>query len=363
MTSMTRRERLRRCYFLEDLDRPAVYSRTGFPGDDPTYDRLKAYLAAHTELKTPWHTGHYQAAPPVEHRIEPHTDDFDREVRVLHAPAGDLRATSLVSRTGQPGLHETFYIQSAEDAETYLSLPPPEAGGDVSTFFEADAAMGGAGIVDVVLGMNAAGTVAELCGSEHFAMLTMTHRELVARLCEREMQALLRRVDFLLDAGVGPYFSMLGQEYVVPPLHGPRDFDDFNVRYDKPVINRVHERGGRMHVHSHGAIRQVFRGFVAMGADVLHPFEAPPSGDITAREAKALARGHLCLEGNIQIHRMYDATPDEVRAETEQLIADTFDDAQGLIVSPTASPYIFGQGEVCYPRYEAMIDAVLATGT
>jgi hypothetical protein len=48
---MTRRERLRRCYFNEELDRPAVYSRTGFPKDDPTYDSLKAYLLRHTELK------------------------------------------------------------------------------------------------------------------------------------------------------------------------------------------------------------------------------------------------------------------------------------------------------------------------
>jgi hypothetical protein len=44
MMTMTRRERLRRCYFNEELDRPAVYSRTGFPQGDSTYDALRAYL-------------------------------------------------------------------------------------------------------------------------------------------------------------------------------------------------------------------------------------------------------------------------------------------------------------------------------
>ena len=39
---MNRRERMKRCYFHEEIDRPAVYSRTGFPGNDPTYDRLRA---------------------------------------------------------------------------------------------------------------------------------------------------------------------------------------------------------------------------------------------------------------------------------------------------------------------------------
>ena len=45
MTPLTRRERLRRCYFHEELDRPAVYVRTGYPGNDPTYDAIKALMA------------------------------------------------------------------------------------------------------------------------------------------------------------------------------------------------------------------------------------------------------------------------------------------------------------------------------
>ncbi len=83
-------------------------------------------------------------------------------------------------------------------------------------------------------------------------------------------------------------------------------------------------------------------------------------GDITARQAKEVVRGRLCLEGNIQIATMYERTPEQVRQETVALIADAFDDHRGLIVSPTASPYIRGAGEVCFPQYQAMIDTVLA---
>jgi len=96
-----------------------------------------------------------------------------------------------------------------------------------------------------------------------------------------------------------------------------------------------------------------------MGVNVLHPFEAPSMGDITPLEAKELARGKMCLEGNIQINRMYDATPEEIREETELLIQTVFDDHKGLIVCPTASPYIRGEGEECFPQYKAMIDTVL----
>ena len=356
---MTRRERLRRCYFHEELDRPAVYSRTGFPADDPTYDRLRAYLRRYTELKQGWNSACVEEDYPVDSRREPHSEEFERRIVTLHTPAGDLERSVLVGLKGKPGLHETFFVKSPEDAEKYLSLPMPVLGGKTDSFFATEKKLGDRGIVDVGLGFNPAGYAAELCGSETFALMSVTHRDLIHALCDHRMRILLRRVEFLLARGVGPFFSMLGEEYVVPPLHGPRDFYDFNVRYDKPIIDLIHEAGGRVHIHSHGAIKSVFQGFVDMGADVLHPFEPPPMGDITPEEAKSMARGRICLEGNIQIDRMYDDTPDRIREATERLIAAAFDDRRGLIVCPTASPYIRGRGEDCFPQYKAMIDAVL----
>jgi hypothetical protein len=357
--TMTRRERLTRCYFNEELDRPAVYSRTGFPKNDPTYDALREYLELHTELKAGWNGCQFESAYPVKIRTEPHSEDFERKVEILHTPSGDLQRSWLVSLKGQPGLHEEYFIKNAADAEKYLSLPLPELGGDPSSFFDADANIGERGIVDVRAGMNPGGFVVELCGSENFAMMSATDRDVLHDLCERQMTIMSRRIKFLLDAGVGPFFSMLGEEYIVPPLHGPADFCDFNVKYDKPLIDLIHNSGGRIHVHCHGSIKRVFDGFVDMGVDVLHPFESPPQGDIRACEAKAFARDRMCLEGNIQIHRMYETTAEDIREETERLIADAFNDGKGLIVCPTASPYIRGKGNECFPQYKAMIDTVL----
>ena len=356
---MTRRERLRRAYFGEDMDRPGVYVRNGFPGNDPSYDRLKAELEARTELKGTWHGAQFEHAHPVEVTTEPCSADFERRIETLHTPRGDLRATTLVSLKGQPGMREDYFINTRADAEKYLSLPIPTIGGDVSSFFAADAAQGDSGIVDIGLGFNAAGFVAELTGSENFAILSITDRDVLHELCRQQLQILLQRTKFLLAGKVGPYFSILGQELLVPPLHGPADFDDFNVRYDKPIIDLVHEAGGRVHVHCHGSIKKVFNGFLVMGADVLHPFEPPPMGDIEPGDAKALARGKLCLEGNIQIHRFYEASPAEIRDETHALVDAAFDDRRGLIVCPTASPYIRGKGEACFPQFKAMIDAVV----
>jgi len=354
---LTSRERLRRAYFHEPMDRPGVYSRTGFPEDDDTYDDLKAYLTEHTELKAGWAVD--MTPDPVTHYTEPYSDTFERHVSVLHTPKGDLRATRLESLTGQAGLHETFFVKDRADAEKYLSLPLPELHADASAFFAADRRMGERGIVEVGISMNPAGTIAELCGSENFALMSITDRDILHALCAREMSIRLAMVNAALAEGVGPYFLTAGQEYLVPPLHGPADFWDFNVRYDKPIFDRIHDAGGRVHVHSHGSIAKVIDGFLEEGVDVLHPFEAPPMGDITPAQAQQAAGARMTLEGNIQIDRMYKASPEEIRAETEALIQAVFAQGTGLIVCPTASPYIRGRGKECFPQYKAMVDAVI----
>ena len=357
MTAMTRRERLRRAYCHEEMDRPAVYTRTGYPKNDPTYDRLRAYMEAHSELKAGW-SGVRQTPYETRMEVEPYSEDFERHVTWLSTPKGELRQTRLVGLKGQPGLDETYFINCREDAEKYLSLPLPQIQGDAASFSEADQQIGDRGIVSTGLGSNA-GYVVSMCGSTNFAIMTKTDRDVIHALCERRMTVNLNALKFLLSRGVGPYFHFAGQEYIVPPMHGPVDFDDFNARYDKPIVDLVHDAGGRIHVHCHASIKLVLPSFIAVGIDVLHPFEAPPMGDITPREAKEMAQGRLCLEGNIQIHHMYEHTPQQVAEETALLIQEVFGDRGGLIVSPTASPYIYGAGEACFPTYKAMVDTVL----
>ena len=361
MSVLSRRERLHRCYFNEQVDRPAVYTRVGYPRDCPTYTKMRAYMEANSELKGNWNSAAVQTTKPrTEGRTEPVSEDWERHIATLYTPKGELECASLLSLKGQPGLSESYFLKSREDAEKYLSLPMPELGGDVAGFFELDREMGDRGIVQCGAGSNAGGMVVRLFGSELFAIMSIMDRDLIHTLLERELQVILNRLKYVISRGVGPHFCMSGQEYISPPLHGPRDFGDFNVKYDKPVIDMIHDAGGRVHIHCHGSVKKVMQQFVDMGTDVLHPFEGPPLGDITPAEAKARCRDRLCLEGNIQIADMYEQSPENIREQTEGLIRDCFDDRKGLIVCPTASPYVRGGGERALPQYRAMVEAVLA---
>ena len=113
-----------------------------------------------------------------------------------------------------------------------------------------------------------------------------------------------------------------------------------------------------MHVHSHGPLKDVLPAFIDLGADILHPLEAPPMGDVTPKMAKEAFRDKVCIEGNIQIGDMYEKRPEEIRAMVTALIEDTFDDRKGLIVCPTASPYVPEMSQQCHDNYAALVDVV-----
>jgi hypothetical protein len=359
-STMTRRERLRRCYNMEELDRPAVYSRMWISDSDHTYDALRECMAQRAERKLWFFPRKYMDADTSQEFTEPVSDSWQRLVQILHTPAGDLRRSYMIGLQGQSGYCDEHYLKDRSDAEKFLSLPMPTfAGPAAEDFAKAQTSVGDSGIVEVVLGDNPAGSAASLFGSETFAMMTVTDRDIIHALCRRKMEVLQRTIRWLTGQGLGPYFDMEGEEYLVPPLHSPKDFQEFCVGYDKPVIDVIHETGGRIHVHCHGRVGSVFTGFLEMGADVVHPFEPPPMGDSTARQAKAVARGRLCLEGNIQIADFYEKTPDQIRRQTQELIADAFDDRRGLIVCPSASPYMPNQGQACLAQYQAMVETVV----
>ena len=357
MDKLSSAERLKRCFFHEELDRPAIYLRMYISASDKSYDKLRALAREKTDLK-------YDSGIGLKiHRFkeieELHNEDFKKKKLILETPKGRLESIEYVSLKGQPDYTEKYLLETREDAEKYLSFKYPEIKGDTSEYFKFKKEVGDRGIVTAALTENPGGLVAGLFGTERFAMMSVTDRDILHEIMKKRMNFLLDLIKYYKKNDMGPYFWMAGEELITPPIHGPEDFDDFNTRYDKPIIDLVHEIGGRVHIHCHGKIKKVLPGFLRMGADIIHPFEAPPMGDVTAKEAKEIVKDKICIEGNIQIADMYENSVDSIVEQTENLIKDAFSDKKNLIICPTASPYIFGAADNCYKQYKAMVDTVI----
>ena len=253
---------------------------------------------------------------------------------------------------------EKYFLECPEDAEKYLSLPPQVPSGELESFSQTVASMGERGIVEIYLGFNPAGIVAELFGTEQFAIMSVEHRDVLHELMARQMQETLTLARHVLAKGGGPYFAMLGEEYLVPPIHGPRDFRDFNLRYDRPIVDLIHEAGGLVHVHCHGSLGAVLEDFVEIGPDVLHPVEAPPMGDVTPAEFKRVVGGRTCMEGNVQIADILEGDLVAIAEQVAGLMRDVWlPERRGLIVAPTASPYLPQMTPQMLANYTALVEA------
>lgn len=361
MAELTSKERLRRCYFHEELDRPAVYIRCYIRNEnDRSYDRLLQLINEKTDLKID--SGIPLNMYDFKELEEKHSEDFKRKKTIIKTPLGELFSSELIGLRGQPGYIEKHLLDSREDIDKYLSLKFNKAEGDLAEYFTSKEKMGDRGIVTAAISSNPAALTVDLFGSERFAMMTITDRELLKELTKKHFDFLMELAKYYIKKGVGPFFWMSGEEYITPILHGPEDFNDFNVEYDKPIIDLLHNAGGRVHIHCHGRIKKVLTGFLKMGVDVLHPFEAPPMGDVTPSEAKIIAGDKICFEGNVQIADMYEKDPENIKKQVEGLIRDMFKDKKNLIVCPTASPYMIGEGERCYENYRSLVETVLNYG-
>ena len=112
-----------------------------------------------------------------------------------------------------------------------------------------------------------------------------------------------------------------------------------------------------MHIHCHGPLSAVLEDFIEIGANCLHPLEAPPMGDVTLAEAKRRIGHAICLEGNLQIGDIYAGKTADIVAQVKHNIEVT--GGRGYILCATASPHTPTLSDLTVKNYLAMIEAAV----
>ncbi len=370
---MNSRERLLAAWRKDVPDRVPIYIFGGRIHDaewratrPPSYAPLIAEMDEHCDQLSPWFPweGFYLTRPELvkQHTVtrpvdEAHVDDHV----TVETPAGPLTSVTRRSLIGEPGMTLKHLIAEEEDLKRFLSIPYEPRVLDASGYFEQERRVGERGLVTVALPQNPMGMTHTLMGSETLAMWSVTNRDGVLALLAELARRFEDLVKTLLGLGAGPYFSTLGHEVCLPPLQSPRDFRDFVVDIDRSVMDLIHDAGGMVHIHCHSNIREALEGFMELRTDVLHPFEAPPMGDIALAEAKKKVRGKICIEGTMQIGDLMRCTGGEIR-EKPALIFAAAAAGGGFILCPTASCYATVLDERQLENYRAFIHTGLELG-
>ena len=328
------------------------------------YEPLVQYVREKCDQIHFWSAGRgffysaHEAACPQVHLLEERSD-YELYEYLIETPKGPL--TARVARSsGQPQYMVKKYVKTEEDVEKVLSVPYEPIQPDLEDFHRLDKMIGDSGIVLAQIG-NATGRVAPLLGTESLAIWSIEKRFFIHRLLEAVNERIYDLVKYLLDGGVGPVIGMGGEEYVTPPMASPRDFHDFVVIYDKPIIELIHSYGRLVHIHCHGNLSQILDMFLEMGVDSTHPVESPPMGDITLAEFRRCVGNRIAIKGNIQIGDLYAAPKERIIEACREAIGAGGRDG-AFIIAPTASPHWPRLLQRTWENYKVMIDFALKHG-
>jgi uroporphyrinogen-III decarboxylase len=256
---------------------------------------------------------------------------------VLHTPLGDLTAESRESDRNATGARTEYFCKEIADLEKVLAIPYEPAEPDLTSFHQAAAKLGDAGLMMVNLGMPV-GVVHGLAHPQDFALWTLTERDAVVRFTRIMFERQYTFLKKTLDAGAGPVFFTVGSEFVAPPMGSPATFDALIAPFDGPLFDLIHSYGHKIIVHHHGDIDLLLERIADLGADGIQPSEERPVGDCSMADAKRRIGDRVCLVGSVQYDDFERLSPDAMEALVERQIRDAAAGG-GMILAPTAGPY------------------------
>jgi uroporphyrinogen-III decarboxylase len=328
MKALSGRERLLRVFRQQPTDRMPIWLwgvDTMFPSGQPTwaplYEMVEKYELDIMRSWSPRPRPSSKPAPCPERRQSDIPDMWEYEY-VVKTPKGDLTQIHYQPKDGSPGYVKKYYIETVEDGEKWLSMPHRivEPSVEVESYFELKRRTGDRTILMVGIG-EAMYSIQALMGSETYSIWLVMERELLHEMTKRAYDRIENLVKYYLSHDVGDYFGWVGPELCIPPLASPEDFRDFVSRYDKPIIDLIHDAGKLAWVHCHGDMEKVLLDFVEMGVDCLNPIEPPPVGGLTLAEAKKLINGRMTLDGGVQNGDIDLLEPEEMEKVVEETVA------------------------------------------
>ncbi|MCX7917063.1 MAG: hypothetical protein N2589_02925 [bacterium] len=358
---MTHRERLKRVFKCEEVDRMpiriwGVSPIFPFENFKPLCELVEKYDLETIEI---WHPQR-EEWPSLPYEVESEekiVGDMKEIITKIKTPKGNLTQISKYKLDGSTGRVIKHFIEDIKDVEKYFALPETDELPKIDSYFEFEKKVGERGLI--LIGIDEAMyAIHRYMGSEIFSYFLYDYRETLHKMVEREFKKIERYVKYILSKKIGDGFGYVGPELCIPPLASLRDFMEFVFNYDKKLIDLIHNENKLVWVHCHGDMAPVIERFIEMGVDCLNPVEPPPVSKITLKEMKRICKGKMCLEGGVEDGYFDTLRPQQMKEIVEKIIEEG-KPGGGFVLCPTSTPNTF---PVLLPRHIENYKVFVETG-
>ena len=157
----------------------------------------------------------------------------------------------------------------------------------------------------------------------------------------------------------GHLWRVVGSEYASEPFLPPRLYEEYVVRYTKPMVEIIRRYGGFARIHSHGRLKNILPHIAAMEADGLDPIEPPPQGDMQLVDVRRTYGQQMVLFGNIEASELETLPPAQFEQRAAQALRDgTAGTGRGFVLMPSSCPYGRRISAEVMANYETMVRLV-----
>lgn len=371
---MKSRERLMAMLEQKPVDRPGVnfYEIGGFKIDPtdpdpfniynhPSWQPLLQLAEEQTDLIRMRPVRWIRPDDHPWHEFFSQTVEYDGDVRFTRTTLIIAGHTMTQTDRRDMGLDTTWMVEhllkDLDDLKAYLQLPDEvfDAQPDLSPFSVADMEVGDRGIV-MVDSDDPICAAAQLFSMDTYTLIAYTESALFHQLLEKLARPLVVRTETVARAFPGHLWRIYGPEYATEPYLPTALFEDYVVRYTKPMIDTIKKYGGYPRVHCHGRIKNVLRSIVAMGADAIDPIEPPPQGDVQLADVRREYGKDLVLFGNIEVSDIENLEPKDFEKIVLDALRDgTHGNGRGFVLMPSSCPYGREISARTLANYETMV--------
>jgi uroporphyrinogen decarboxylase len=154
-------------------------------------------------------------------------------------------------------------------------------------------------------------TYMALRGADQAMVDLVENPDLVSAIMELQAQAMIRRAEALLAAGIDCLY--IGDASASASVISPRDFARFCLPAYQAFCRHFKGRGTLMYIHVCGRSGPLLEMLADTGVNTVEPLD--PMGGVSVADAKRRIGGRVALMGGVNTLTLAQGTPDEVRAE------------------------------------------------